>query len=757
MKIARRTSNGMRRLAMAATLLAFGALISLMSAAALATTPSVIIGVNDGTGWGEPDSLKFREDGFASERVNANPGHTTIAESIGLGWRNDIVIIGNPSDEEELSTVNVSEWTKEALAQVKEQAAHGVVLMEVGNEMFLKGPHCKGCYQQAEPAKYAEMFVSLSKAVEEAGITGVKLLFNSYGDYQESEGGKFSQVCCGGGWLAVAEKAKPELLKRVAGFTMHPYGEVGENKENDWGPVALKVEHEQAVSLGFEHTDYYATEFGVKLNEEGRTGSTSLANQAERIKAVFTELIGYPYVKGIWYYQTHDDGTGKWGLIEPQESGESPFVARPSLEAVANFTKSYTATLVGDPSTTYSVGDQTAVGREETFQFTATYTGKIEELKFRTNGTANTGVSSVVLGVFAESSGKPGEVLGQATASGEPATNSWVKATGLSINVTSGTKYWLAALPLGTSGQLLHYNVAVGSGGTGNLESTATGLTSLKAEESWATFNQGPIGFQAIGSSSLPSGPSNSAVPTISGTAEVGQTQTATKGTWTNEPTGYTYQWQRCNSSGTECVNISGALASSYTLVEADFQHKLVVKVTADNAGGTSSAVSTATAKVKGLAIGSATASYSVADQTAVGREETFQFTANATAKVEELAFRTNGTANTGVSSVVLGIFAENSGKPGEVLGQATASGEPATNSWVKATGLSISITSGTKYWLAVLPLGTSGKLLHYNVAVSSGGTGNLESNATGLTSLKAEESWATFNQGPVGFQGIGA
>lgn len=499
MKIGQRTRTGTRRLLMTTMLLGLGTFLSLTSAAALATTPSVIIGVTGGTSWGEPDSLKFREYGFASERLNANPGHTTIAESIALGWKNDIVIVGNTNDEEELSKVNISKWTEETLAQVKEEAAHGVTLMEVGNEMFLKGPRCGECYQQKEPVRYAEMFISLSKAVEEAGITGVKLLFNSYGDYQESNGGKWSQVCCGGGWLATAEKAKPELLKRVAGFTMHPYGEVGENKENDWGPVALKVEHEQAVSLGFEHTDYYATEFGVKLNEEGPNGSTSLANQAEKIKAVLTELIGYGFVKGIWYYQTHDDGTGKWGLIEPQENGESPFVARPALETVANFTKSYTTTLVGDPSTTYSVADQTAVGREETFQFTAAYTGKIEELKFRTNGTANTGVSSVALGVFADSSGKPGKVLGQATVSGEPATNSWVKATGLSISVTSGTKYWLAVLPLGTSGKQLHFNASVGSGGTGNVESVAGGLTSLEAEVAWETYNQGPVGFQAIG------------------------------------------------------------------------------------------------------------------------------------------------------------------------------------------------------------------------------------------------------------------
>ena len=155
--------------------------------------------------------------------------------------------------------------------------------------------------------------------------------------------------------------------------------------------------------------------------------------------------------------------------------------------------------LAGDASTAYSVGDQTANGREEAFQFTAKATGTVEELQFRTNATANTGVTGLSLGVFAESAGKPGEVLGKATVSGQPATSSWIKATGLSVAVVSGTKYWLVALPVGESGKKLHFNAAVVSGGAGNVESITGGLGTLTAESSWETYNQGPVGFQAIG------------------------------------------------------------------------------------------------------------------------------------------------------------------------------------------------------------------------------------------------------------------
>src|SRR6202035_4279058 len=149
----------------------------------------------------------------------------------------------------------------------------------------------------------------------------------------------------------------------------------------------------------------------------------------------------------------------------------------------------------GDATSTYSVGDQTGVGHEEAFQFTAKSTGTVEELEFRTNGGADTGLTGVSLGVFADNAGKPGEVLGRATVSGQPATNSWIKATGLSTAVVSGTKYWLVALPLGGGSDYLRYNVAAAvSAGTGNVESTTGGLTALTAESSWGTYNQGPLG-----------------------------------------------------------------------------------------------------------------------------------------------------------------------------------------------------------------------------------------------------------------------
>jgi len=92
--------------------------------------------------------------------------------------------------------------------------------------------------------------------------------------------------------------------------------------------------------------------------------------------------------------------------------------------------------------------------------------------------------------------------------------------------------------------------------------------------------------------------PSNTAVPSISGTVGVGNTLTATTGTWSNSPLAYSYQWQNCNSSGAECKAITGAVNPTYTVLPSSFGHKIVVQVTAMNIAGATSASSTATAMV---------------------------------------------------------------------------------------------------------------------------------------------------------------
>ncbi|HEX3737023.1 MAG TPA: hypothetical protein VHV53_05725, partial [Solirubrobacterales bacterium] len=96
----------------------------------------------------------------------------------------------------------------------------------------------------------------------------------------------------------------------------------------------------------------------------------------------------------------------------------------------------------------------------------------------------------------------------------------------------------------------------------------------------------------------VPPAPTDSVAPSISGTAVEGQALTAGNGTWTHDPTSFTYRWLRCDSSGANCAAISGATSQTYTLTATDAGHKLKVEVTAHNAGGEGSATSAASAIV---------------------------------------------------------------------------------------------------------------------------------------------------------------
>src|SRR5439155_783565 len=97
----------------------------------------------------------------------------------------------------------------------------------------------------------------------------------------------------------------------------------------------------------------------------------------------------------------------------------------------------------------------------------------------------------------------------------------------------------------------------------------------------------------------LPAAPTNSTPPTITGTAQQGQTLTEQHGEWTNSPTGFTYQWQQCNSEGGSCTNICGATSQPYAPLAGDVGPQHDVLPTASNAGGSSTpATSAATAAV---------------------------------------------------------------------------------------------------------------------------------------------------------------
>ena len=90
----------------------------------------------------------------------------------------------------------------------------------------------------------------------------------------------------------------------------------------------------------------------------------------------------------------------------------------------------------------------------------------------------------------------------------------------------------------------------------------------------------------------------NLSLPTITGTAKVGQTLTASPGTWSGSPTAYFYYWRRCNANGQTAQPSRGQNLTKYVLSSADVGYTIRVAIFARNAAGQTYVNSNQTARV---------------------------------------------------------------------------------------------------------------------------------------------------------------
>jgi hypothetical protein len=127
-------------------------------------------------------------------------------------------------------------------------------------------------------------------------------------------------------------------------------------------------------------------------------------------------------------------------------------------------------------------------------------------------------------------------------------------------------------------------SVAIGSASTRATTST-TSTTTTTTSSTTSTTTQ-PV-------------PANTKLPTISGTARDGSLLTARRGSWTHSPTSFAYEWLRCDVDGNNCATIASANSQRYTVTVGDVGHRLRVRVTATNRGGSTAATSDVTAVVQ--------------------------------------------------------------------------------------------------------------------------------------------------------------
>lgn len=276
------------------------------------------------------------------------------------------------------------------------------------------------------------------------------------------------------------------------------------------------------------------------------------------------------------------------------------------------------STLFGD--TTVEPGlDSNTAGWAEAFPYTSRLDGRASSIEVYL--APQNKATSLVAGIYSNSSGDPRSLLTSGTLSSLKA-GAWNKVPVASTSLKSG-KYWIGLL--GRRG-VLYFNDR-SSGSCVSESSSQTSATSLSA--TWPaggpTWSSCPLSAYVIGSpmatvastggadggstgttttsaptSPLPPGlpPVNALAPSVSGNATDGQTLNTSDGTWLEDPSSFTYQWQDCNSSVTSCSDIAGATGSRYALGSGDVGHTVRSVVTASNAGGSSSARSAASAIV---------------------------------------------------------------------------------------------------------------------------------------------------------------
>ena len=92
--------------------------------------------------------------------------------------------------------------------------------------------------------------------------------------------------------------------------------------------------------------------------------------------------------------------------------------------------------------------------------------------------------------------------------------------------------------------------------------------------------------------------PKNTQPPTLSGSAVVGATLTASTGTWTGSGLTFSYRFLRCNKTGGGCYTGGSTTQNTYQVTAGDVGNTIRVRVTATNGGGSSSATSPRTAVV---------------------------------------------------------------------------------------------------------------------------------------------------------------
>ena len=170
--------------------------------------------------------------------------------------------------------------------------------------------------------------------------------------------------------------------------------------------------------------------------------------------------------------------------------------------------------------------------------------------------------------------------------------------------------------------------------------------------------------------------PTNSTLPMISGSAQVGQTLSTSNGTWGGSSATYTYQWQRCDTSGNNCEPIALATLQNYLVASADVGSTLEVAVTAQNTAGSATATSGPTPTVSSSSpppppstgtFGKTTVGAST-DSVVANRKRVNRYAVSASVSVTKLSVYLQPASTSGTQTLEGVIYADSGGSPGSLI-----------------------------------------------------------------------------------------
>jgi subtilisin family serine protease len=311
--------------------------------------------------------------------------------------------------------------------------------------------------------------------------------------------------------------------------------------------------------------------------------------------------------------------------------------------------------------------------------------------------------------IYADSGGSPGALVAVGTEvsyRGDVNGSGWFELPlDVPVRLSPGT-YWLGFITGAATEGLGYAYDSVAGGRAYNANTLAGGPSNPFGS---ATKDSEQASIYATYTPPLPqvAPPVNTGSPSISGTAQTGQTLASTSGSWSESPSSFAYQWQRCNATGASCTPISSATAQAYTLGSADVGVTVRVAVTTSNSAGSSTPANSGQTAViqQGVATIGKTSVGASADSYAANRKRVSRYALATAGTLTKLSTYLAAAGVSGAQALEGVVYADAAGKPGALVGVTEPLTFKSTSSagWYGLAFSSPLKLSAGNYWIGLI------------------------------------------------------